>query len=57
MINLEKLTPILLKSGSPILIRRPAPAPYFHPVLFNLSESPPPGEVVNLVVIGSSLSI
>ena len=38
MINLEKLN---RKSASPLPpLKRPAPAPYFHPPFFNFSDSP-----------------
>ena len=30
------------------LLRRPAPAPYFHPPFFNSSNSSPPGEVFKI---------
>ena len=43
MINLEKI-----KSASPpTFLRRPAPAPYFHP-LFLIFRSPPPGKVIKV---------
>ena len=45
MINLEKIK--YEKCQAPLL-RRPAPAPYFHHLFKNFSESPPPGEVIKI---------
>ena len=39
MINLEKVTQ---EKWQPPLLRRPAPAPYFHSLYFNFSDTPPP---------------
>ena len=46
MVNIEK---IKLEKIQPILLRRPAPAPYFHP-LFLIFQSPPApsGEVIKI---------
>ena len=46
MINLEKNK---WKSASPLLLRRSAPVPYFHPFLkFFSPPPPPPGEVIKI---------
>ena len=35
-------------SAPPALFRSPAPAPYFHPLFKNFSDSPPPGEAIKI---------
>ena len=45
MINLER---IKLEKFQPPLLRRSAPAPFFHPLFSNFQISPPPGEVIKI---------
>ena len=45
MINLERNK---LEKFQPPLLRRSAPAPFFHPLFSNFQISPPPGEVIKI---------
>ena len=45
MINLER---IKFEKFQPPLLRRSAPAPFFHPLFSNFQISPPPAEVIKI---------
>ena len=48
MINLKQLN---RKSVTPLFLRRPAPAPYFHPLPLIFQIATPPAEVIKIYFI------
>ena len=47
MINFEKIKQEKCQTPSPLL-KRPAPAPYFHPLFKVFQSSPPPGKLIKI---------